>query len=53
MVLVEKDFLHKKIQKKEDVFGNLTTKLTERKVVGNGMEACEGYKVIEKSDKVC
>ena len=30
MVFVEEDFLHLKIQKKEDVFEDLTTKLTER-----------------------
>ena len=33
VVFVEKDFLRKKIQKIEDAFGNLTAKLTERKVV--------------------
>ena len=41
-----------KTQNKEDVFGDLTTKLTERKVVWNSiMEACEGYKVIESVTK--
>ena len=28
-------------------------KITKRKVVWNSMEACEGYKMIEKFDKVC
>ena len=52
MVFVKEEFLHKNIQKKEDVFGDLTGKLTERKIVWNNMEACEGYKVIQWFDKV-
>ena len=55
MVFVEEEFLHKKIQKKEDVFEDLTTKLMrQKKVVWNSMdvEACEGCKVIEKFKKV-
>ena len=48
MLFVKEVFLHNKIQKKEDVFGELTTTLTERKLVWNSMKACEGYKEIEK-----
>ena len=33
LVFVKEEFLHKNIQKKEDVFGDLTTKVTERKIV--------------------
>ena len=33
MVFVKEALLHNKIEKKEDVLGDLTTKLTERKVV--------------------
>ena len=32
VVFAEEEFLHKKIHKKEDVFGDLTTKLSEKKV---------------------
>ena len=48
VLFVKEVFLHNKIQKKEDVFGDLTTTLTERKLVWNSMKACEGYKEIEK-----
>ena len=33
MAFVEEEFLHDKIQKKEDFFGDLTTKFTEREVL--------------------
>ena len=51
VVFIKEEFPHKKFQKKEHVFRDLTTKITERKVVWNSMEACEGYKVIEKFGK--
>ena len=47
----------KKIQEKEDVFGDLTASspVTEegRQLVSNSVEACGGYKIIEKIHKVC
>ena len=45
MFFVKEEFLHNKIQKKEDVFRDLTKKFTERKVVSNSVKACKGYKV--------
>ena len=53
MVFVQEEFLHKKKQKKEYISEDLTTKLTEKKVVWTIMNACRGYKVIEKFDKIC
>ena len=50
VVFVKEEFLHKKIQKKEGVFGYFDLKLTHLTVCS--MEACEGYKFIEKFDKV-
>ena len=56
VVFVKEEFLHKKIQKKEDVFGYFWTQTHSHlgrqceKVCS--MEACEGYKVIGKFDKV-
>ena len=52
VVFVEEEFLHKKIQKKEDGFEDLTAKHTERKqgsVKQYGV--CAGYKVTEMFDK--
>ena len=47
----------KKIQEKEDVFGDLTASSTVteegRQLVSNSLEACGGYKVTEKFHKVC
>ena len=56
-VFVKEGFLHWKIQKKEDVFGHLTTK-SLRKVLRYceivwSTQACEDYKLIEKFDKIC
>ena len=48
MLFVKEEFLHNKIQKKEEIFGDLTTKHTERKVVRNIMKACDGSKELEK-----
>ena len=59
VVFVEEEFMRKikKIQKKEDVFGDLASNLpvTEegRQLVSNSVEACGGYKGTEKFDKVC
>ena len=50
MVFVKEEILHKKIQKKDVSW--FDHKLTDRKVVRNSVEAYEGYKVIEKFDKV-
>ena len=52
MVFVKEEFPHNKFQKKEHVFGDLSTKITEWKVVGSSMEVCESYKVIEKFGKI-
>ena len=45
VLFVKEEFLHNKIQKKEDVFRDLTKKFTGRKVVSNSVKACKGYKV--------
>ena len=51
MLFVKEEFMHKHIQKRR-CFRRFDHKLTERNVVWNSMEAREGYKVIEKFDKV-
>ena len=56
VVFVEEEFLHKKIQRKEDVFEDLTTKRMRGKyLMWNSMdvEACEDYKMTEMFEKVC
>ena len=55
VVFVKEEFLHKKIQKKEDVFGYLTTNsLRKVSVKQNGLwRLVKTYTVIKKFDKVC
>ena len=55
VVFVKEEFLHKKIQKKEDVFGYLTTNsLRKVSVKQNGLwRLVRTYTVIKKFDKVC
>ena len=54
MIFVKEEFLHNKTQKKR-CFRKFDQKTYERRVVWNSMdlEAFEGYKVIEKFEKVC
>ena len=51
MAFVKEEFLPKNIQKKEDIFVDLTTNKGGCTCV-NSMEAYEGYKVTKKLDKV-
>ena len=54
MVFVKEEFLLKKIQKVENIFRDLNINLPwEEGNMRNSMEAYEGYKVIEKFNKVC
>ena len=55
VVFVKEEFLHKKIQKKEDIFGYLTTNsLRKVSVKQNGLwRLVRTYTVIKKFDKVC
>ena len=52
VAFIEEEFLHKKIQKKEDFFEDLTKKFTRGRqcetVYTMHVEPCEGYQMIEQ-----